>query len=109
MTHDYIFGMNHGQCWNCELSFNHKCCAACKKNKWLCDCIFICGNTYPTGQKNKKGEFCQFAKCKYYTNDQNKIVHECKGMVKKHQVILFIDETNTSSFNFDKIQRQKYY
>src|SRR5689334_737570 len=63
MTTVYQYPLNRGRCWNCGLEFSHECCTACKKLKWICDCKYICGFTYPTKQRN------QFGKCKWTTNN----------------------------------------
>uniref|UniRef100_A0A8H3ZZG4 Uncharacterized protein n=1 Tax=Gigaspora margarita TaxID=4874 RepID=A0A8H3ZZG4_GIGMA len=54
MVHEYEYPLNNGRCWNCNESFHHRCCAACKQILINCDCKFICGLTSPTHQKNKK-------------------------------------------------------
>ncbi|KAF0488274.1 hypothetical protein F8M41_022361 [Gigaspora margarita] len=64
MVHEYEYPLNGGHCWNCNESFHHRYCAACKRTLKNCDCKFICGLTFPTRQKNKKDEYNQFKKCK---------------------------------------------
>ncbi|CAG8831518.1 5404_t:CDS:1, partial [Cetraspora pellucida] len=76
---DYKYPLNGGTCWNCKrIGYSHSCCVACKQKLEQCDCKFICGLTYPT-QYDKYGRPCQFAKCRYFTNDLNKVIHQCKG------------------------------
>ncbi|CAG8786744.1 15794_t:CDS:2 [Cetraspora pellucida] len=79
---DYKYPLNKGVCWNCKrIGFSHTCCVACKQEFEQCDCKFICGLTYPT-QYDKCGRQCQFAKCRYFTNNLNKVIHHCKGKTK---------------------------
>lgn len=107
MTHDYEYPLNKGTCWNCSNEYTHQCCAACKKMVSQCDCQFICGFTFPTGQKNKNGEYCQFTKCKYYTNDINNLLHDCLGKTKNDDIILFIDKKDIRDFKLHNVNRDK--
>jgi hypothetical protein len=100
MHHKYTYGLNGGRCWNCNDFYSHTCCAGCKKIVEWCDCVYICGYTYPTKQKN------QFAKCKYYTNDFNDIVHDCKGMMKNDEFILYVNERDIKPFKSEYLNRQ---
>ncbi|KAF0556664.1 hypothetical protein F8M41_015023 [Gigaspora margarita] len=54
MVYEYEHPLNGGHCWNCNESFHHRCCAACKRTLKNCDCEFICGLTFSTKQKDKK-------------------------------------------------------
>lgn len=102
----YTYPLNKGNCWNCGRGeYSHSCCVACKQEFSFCDCVYICGATYPT-QTNKRGEYCQFKKCRYYTNDKDKISHRCKGHIQNNQINLFIDEHQTKKFNLDAISRK---
>jgi hypothetical protein len=56
-------------------------CCACKLHASECNCVYICGLCKPTGQVDRFGNYCQYEKCKYFTDDWNDIVHECKGVV----------------------------
>lgn len=108
MRHYYEQGMNKGSCWNCSNEYSHMCCAACKRFISSCDCRYICGYTCPSGQRNKRGEYTQVTKCKYYTNNIDDVIHDCQGMFKEEHVILFIDETETKRFNQNNISRVKH-
>ena len=63
-VHIYEYSMNSGICWNCQSCYSHRCCSVCKKITSNCRCVFICGYTIPTGQKDKQGRYTQFQKCK---------------------------------------------
>ena len=64
MIHEYRPPLNQGICWNCNRTYRHRCCAACKKLQAECDCAFICGLTRPTGLKDKFGNYNQYEKYK---------------------------------------------
>jgi Zinc knuckle len=108
MRHYYVQGLNKGLCWNCSQEHTHICCAACQRFTSSCECQYICGYTRPSGQKNKRGEYTQVTKCKYYTDNIDDVVHDCQGMIKEEHVILFIDETETKRFNQNNILRVKH-
>ncbi|KAF0540850.1 hypothetical protein F8M41_006158 [Gigaspora margarita] len=95
MVHEYEHPLNSAHCWNCNESFHHRCCAACKRTLKNCDCEFICGLTSPTEQKDKKNKHNQFKKCKWYTSDSNNLDHDCIRMISKDEkLVLFKDERN---------------
>jgi hypothetical protein len=106
MRHMYDQGLNKGNCWNCSNEYSHICCAACKRITSECDCKYICGYTSPTGQKNKRGEYTQYSKCKYFTSNIDDVDHDCQGMIKEEHVILFVNETETKRFKQDNISRK---
>ncbi|KAF0469257.1 cytidylate kinase [Gigaspora margarita] len=108
MVHEYEYPLNGGHCWNCNESFHHRYCAACKRTLINCDCEFICGITSPTGQKNKKNKYNQFKKCKWYTSDSDNLDHDCTGMISKDgKIVLFKDEKNFQSYSINNVTRIK--
>lgn len=86
MEFAYIYGLSNGL-W----------CCACKCLAANCDCEFVCGLAKPTGQINKRGEYSQFKKCKWRTNNLDYVIHECKGVVVDSKVYRFENE-NANSF-----------
>ncbi|CAG8788595.1 20616_t:CDS:2, partial [Cetraspora pellucida] len=85
---NYKYPLNRGACWNCErIGFSYTCCVACKQKFEQCDCKFICELIYLT-QYNKCGHPCQFAKCRYFTNDLNNVIHQCKGKIELLHTLL---------------------
>jgi Zinc knuckle len=104
--HEYEYPLNGGNCWNCGYDYTHMCCAACKKPQSICKCLFICGYTKPTGQKNKRGQYTQFQKCKWYTDNINDLYHNCGGMKHNEEYTLFINEQQTLTFKRD-FKREK--
>jgi len=110
---DYINTFNkyryplNGSCWICRRKYTHECCIACHKLRSYCRCKFICRLTYPTGQKDHKGVYNQFKKCKYYTDNLNCITHRCKGEIVEHTVVLFKSEDSDSYTTF-KINYEDY-
>ncbi|KAF0425153.1 hypothetical protein F8M41_006368 [Gigaspora margarita] len=108
MVHEYEYTLNGGRCWNCNESFHHRCCAACKRTLKNCDCEFIYGLTSPTNQKNKKDKYNQFKKCKWYTFDSDNLDHDCIGMISKDEkLVLFKDERNFQSYSVNNVTRTK--
>ena len=104
----YDYPLNNGICWNCEkFGYSHSCCVACKQELTFCDCVFICGLTYPTQFDNRKRP-CQFKKCRYFTNDPNKIKHECKGQIINNEIVLFMNKNETKRFNIKENITRKY-
>jgi hypothetical protein len=65
-------------------------CCACERLASCCDCVFVCGLSRPTGQRDRKtGQYCQFKKCKWYTNNLENVVHDCEGVIETHDVFKF--------------------
>jgi len=64
-------------------------CSACKCLAADCNCRYICGLYKSTGQVDRFGNFCQYEKCKYHTNDLGDITHECKGVTVDSKVYKF--------------------
>jgi hypothetical protein len=86
----YIFGVSQGL---------H--CVACKRFAGCCDCKYICGLSKPTGQTDKMNNYCQFKKCKFYTNDLNEVVHECEGIIDNNsEIYKFLSKDSRSCENY---------
>ncbi|RIB06610.1 hypothetical protein C2G38_2046650 [Gigaspora rosea] len=99
MVHRYDYPLNGGRCWNCGRNYTHECCSGCKRDRKVCDCVYICGFMYPTEQRN------QFAKCRFFTNNMNDIVHECRGRMRRGELVLYVDKQNTKYFTPFNIER----
>ncbi|RIB01964.1 hypothetical protein C2G38_2050433 [Gigaspora rosea] len=99
MVHRYDYPLNGGHCWNCGRNYTHECCGGCKRDRKICDCVYICGFTYPTEQRN------QFAKCRFFTNNMDDIVHKCKGRMRRGELVTYVDKQNTKYFTPFNIER----
>jgi len=71
-------------------------CVACKRHARLYDCVYICGLSKPTGQRDRTGKYNQFVKCKFYTNNKDHIIHNCRGVVNDHMVYEFSSRDSRS-------------